>query len=191
MYILFLLLAAFLLLSIFSTNWPVKLYHHYFLQKLAGILETVPERYGFFFSGMYSQIQTIYRNKPLKIRFIEGSVDSLRTGSGLEIRTIVPSGAVLEFYRPRRNKREWGDFQRFLTGEQSIDSQWFILTNDPVSAGLFWNSFHLQDLLNYPWLEQLLINREELIAQVGNYRSPEGVRKFLDLLVQAFPPSAG
>jgi hypothetical protein len=184
MYILLLLLAAFFLISILGTNWPVKFYHHFLLKQLAEILEAVPERNGLLFSNVYSQINTIYQGKELKIRYIEGSIDSLKAHSGLELRMHLDSQAVMEFYPFKRNKHEWGDFIRFLTGDPQFDSQWFILTNNPTTAGTFWNSSDLKGLLLTPGLEQVLLNQHELIVQLKNYRSAEKVKQFIDRLVR-------
>jgi hypothetical protein len=186
MYILFLLFAAFLLISIFGTNWPVKFYHHFLLRNLAEVLEAVPELNGLLFSNVYSQINTIYRGKELKIRFVEASIDSLKANSGLELRMHVPSQVIMEFYSFKRNKREWGDFKRFLTGDPQIDSHWFILTKDQTTAKLFWDSFNLKDFILTPCLDQMLLNQNELIVQLKNYRSAEKVKEFIDRLVQVF-----
>jgi len=192
MYILFLFLAALFLISIFATNWPVKQYHYYLLRNLAVLLGTVPEKNGMFLSNVYSQINTIYRGKKIKIRFMEASVDSLKANSGLELRVQILSGdacehAVLEFYPIRQHKHEWGEFKRFHTGDSLIDSQWFILTNNLTTAGLFWNSFSLQNLLQYPDLGKVLLNQNELIIQFKNYRSAVKVKQFIDELTHVFP----
>ncbi|HBE80243.1 MAG TPA: hypothetical protein DDW65_21055 [Firmicutes bacterium] len=186
MYILLLLLAATFLISIFTTNWPVKFYHHYLLKQLAELLGAIPEKNGLLSSSVYSQINTIYRDKELKIRFVEASVDSIKEHSGLEIRMYINVSAqgVLECYPMRKGKHEWGDFKRFLTGDPGLDRQWFILTNEPVAAGVIWDSCRFPDLLRYPGLEKLLINQNELIVQFKYYYwSAEKVKQFIDQLV--------
>jgi hypothetical protein len=186
MYILLLLLAAGFLISIFTTNWPVKFYHHCLLKQLAELLGAIPEKNGLLSSSVYSQINTIYKDKALKIRFVEASVDSIKAHSGLEIRMEIDISAqgVLECYPMRKNKHEWGDFKRFLTGDPGLDREWFILTNESVAASDIWNSCRFSDLLRYPGLEELLLNRHELIVQFKYYRSAEKVKQFIERLVQ-------
>ncbi len=184
MYFLFLILIALFLISILSTNWPVKVYHHFLLTKIAQIFNAVPERKGLIFSNVYSQINLIYHERQIRIRFMEASVDSLRANSGLEIRTKIATQVVMEFYRFDRSKREWGDFKRFTTNDLQLDSEWFILTNDLTSSREFWDSFKLRQLLSEKALKQLLINREEIICQLSTH-SPERVKNFIDLLIQA------
>lgn len=187
MYILFLLLAAFFLISIFSTNWPVKMYHHSLLKNLAIALGTVPERYGLLFSNVYSEINTVYKRRQLKIRFVEASIDSLKPNSGLEIRMRITSETIMEFYHLKRNKREWGEFKRFQTGDKLLDSQWFILTNDLVKANDFWGMNNLKSLIANPHLEQLLINQDEAIVQLKSYRSYQKIIEFIEQMVQVIP----
>lgn len=189
MYILFLLLAAFFLISIFATMWPLKLYHHFILKKLADLLETVPEKNGMFLSGVYSQINTVYRGKKIKIRFMEGSVDSLKINSGLELRMYILSEgvsehAILEFYPIRHNKHEWGDFKRFLTGDPQIDSGWYILSNNLTTASVCWNMFNFKSLLLLSGIEQVLLNKNELVMKFKNCHSVAKIKRFIDQLVQ-------
>ena len=189
MYILGLLLIAFFIISIFITNWPVKLFHRHILMKLASHLNTVPEKNSIFFGNVYSQIHTIYRGMELKIRFLEGSVDSLKVSSGLEIRMNVQNqdcygDAVLEFYPLRMKKREWGDFKRFLTGDTILDNQWFILTNNLSIAKECWNFVNFKKLLRFSGVEQLMLNKGELIIQYNSFVSVKKIMDFLDQLVQ-------
>ena len=189
MYILALLLAAFFLISIFATMWPLKLYHYSVLKKLAELLEAVPEKNGMLLSNVNSQINTINHGKAIKIRFIEGSADSLKTSSGLELRMYISNDgaceqAILEFYRMRQNKREWGDFKRFLTGDPQIDSSWYILSNNPTIAGVCWKMFNFKSLLMLPGVEQILLNQNELIVKFKHYQSVTKIKQFIDQLVQ-------
>ncbi len=172
MYFVVLFGAAFLLISIFSTNWPVKLYHHLLLKKLARELNTQPQRRGLLFSNVYSEIISVFQGKEFRIRFIENSIGSLKTNSGLEIRVSENTGVVMEFYRVNQKKRVWGDYRQFRTGDCRVDSEWFILTTDPDQAGKLWGRTQLGALLkDFPHLEQVLINRQEIIVQLKNYRS--------------------
>lgn len=189
MYILFLLLAAFFLISIFATMWPLKLYHHFILKKLADLLKAVPEKNGMFLSNIYSQINTVYRGKKIKIRFMEGSVDSLKISSGLELRMYILSEgvsehAILEFYPIGKNKHEWGDFKRFLTGDPQIDSGWYILSNNLTTAGVCWNMFNFKSLLLLSGIEQVLLNQNELVMKFKNCHSVTKIKRFIDQLVQ-------
>jgi len=172
MYYVVLFGAAFLLISIFSTNWPIKLYHHLLLKKLARKLKTEPKRHGMLFSNVYSEISCVYQGKEFRIRFIENSIDSIKTNSGMEIRMSQNTGVVMEFYRTEHKKQVWGDFQQYRTGDPLIDSEWSILTTDLEKADQLWGRTHLNDLLKDSCqLEQLLINRQEIIVQLKYYRS--------------------
>lgn len=187
MYYLFLLITALLLLSIFSTNWPVKLYHYLFLRKLARKLGTEPVRYGLLLSGVYSEIGTVYQGKEIKIRFIENSIDSIRANAGLEIRVKEDTGIVMEFYRVKLKKKAWGDFHQFKSGDQLIDSKWFILTTDPDRSKELWERAQLAELLkSTPQLDQLLINQQEIIIQLKNYHYTKLALKILDRIIACF-----
>jgi hypothetical protein len=187
MYILGLFLVAFLILSVISTNWPAKTYHYAFLKKLAENLGAEPEKHGLTFSNVYSEINTVYQGREMRIRFVEGSADSLKSSSGLEIRLKVPSMVVMEFYPVRLNKREWGHFKRFLTGESPVDSQWFILTDDLESAGGFWRGHSIQNiLLSQPNLDQILVNREEIIVRLRRSQPAPSVKELIDNLLEVF-----
>lgn len=183
MYFVALFATAFLLISIFSTNWPVKFYHHRLLKKLARELNTEPQKYGLLSSNVYSEIRCAYRGKNFRIRFIESSIDSIKTSSGLEIRMDENTGLVMEFYRAKRNKRVWGDYQQFETGDSRIDAEWFILTTDLDQANDLWNRTPLSALLkDIPQLEQVLINRQEIIVQLGHYHSTKTTFNLLERL---------
>ncbi|HBF35781.1 MAG TPA: hypothetical protein DDW50_00490 [Firmicutes bacterium] len=188
MYILVLLLTAFFLISIFATNWPVKLYHHTILTRLAELLDAVPEKNGMLLSNVYSQINTIYRGWEIKIRFLEASIDSLKANSGLEIRMYLHSpdcaeNAILEFYPMRQKKREWGDFKRFLTNDPQIDNHWFALTNNTSSARECWNSFDFKKILFESGVVQVLLNQHELIIQLRYHGSVKKIMHFINELV--------
>lgn len=183
MYFVALFATAFLLISIFSTNWPVKLYHHQLLKKLARELNTKPQKHGLLSSNVYSEIICSYRGKNFRIRFIENSIDSIKTNSGLEIRMGEDTGLVMEFYRARRKKRVWGDYQQFKTGDSRIDAEWFILTTDLDKANELWDRTQLSVLLkDLPQLEQILINRQEIIVQLKHYHSGKTTLNLLERL---------
>jgi hypothetical protein len=189
MYLLGLLLIAFLVLSVIGTNWPTKTYHYALLKKLAEVLGAEPEKHGLVFSGVYSEINTIYQDREMRIRFVEGSADSLKSSSGLEIRLRLKnqSMVIMEFYPERMNKREWGHFKRFLTGESRIDSQWFILTDDLESAGGFWKEHRIEKvLLSSPNLEQILVNKEEVIVRLRRNQPAPEVKDLIDRLIEVF-----
>lgn len=186
MYLLSLFLTAFLIISIISTAWPVKLYHYLILKKLASELNTVPQKKGLLFSSSYAEIVVNYRGKDFQIRFIENGVGSLKPVSGLEIRLWESTGLVMEFYRANRVNRTWGDFQRFITGDNRIDSEWFIITTDLPQAEQLWSTSQIVRILTAPKLEQILINRQEIIIQLKGYPSDEAVLKLLDQLVSCF-----
>lgn len=187
MYFLLLFGTAFLLISIFSTNWPTKLYHHLLLKKIAQELQTEPKKQGMLFSDFYSEIITVYQGKDLRIRFIENSIDSIKANSGLEIRIREAAVVVMEFYRDNRNKKAWGDYQRFLSGDNLIDSEWTILTTDPDQAKEFWDRSQLIELLKtIPQLEQILINHHEIIFQLKNYHSSKLVLNVLHQIADCF-----
>ncbi len=189
MYILLLFLAAFLLISLFTTNWPVKIYHHYLLKKLGVILHCEPQQNGLMLSSVYSQIVTVYRGRELKIRFVEGAAGALQANSGLEIRLKTISPAVLGIYHRKSNQQEWGDFKRFQTGDASLDSRWFILTDNFQAAAGYWEAGKLASLLaSYEGcLVQLQVNHDEIIASLRRFHSPEKVVAFLDRLCTGIP----
>lgn len=183
MYFLALFSAAFLLISIFSTNWPIKLYHHLLLKKLARRLKTEPQRRGLFSSNVYSEIICIFQGKEFRIRFIENSIDSIKANSGLEIRINQDTGVVMELYRVNRKNRVWGDYQRFRAGDDRIDSEWFILTADLDKANDLWGRTQLGDLLkDFPQLDQVLINQQEIIIQLKNHYSSKSTFNLLQRL---------
>jgi hypothetical protein len=158
------------------------------MKKLAYLLETVPEKNGMLFSNVYSQINTVYQGKELKIRFMEASTDSLKPSSGLELRVHVPGESkdqprIMEFYPMRLKKREWGDFKRFLTGDPQLDASWFILTKNPASADICWNLLNFKSLLSIPGVEQVLLNQNELVVRFKNHHSATKIKQLIDQLV--------
>lgn len=189
MYFLLLFLVAFLLISLFTTNWPVKIYHHYLLKKLGVMLHCEPQKNGLTLSSVYSQIITVYRGRDLKIRFVEGAAGALQTNPCLEIRLKATSPAVLGIYHRKRNQQEWGDFKRFQTGDSSLDSQWFILTDNLPAAAGYWEACKLAGLLTSDegYLEQLQVNQDEIIACLRRFYSAEKVVAFLDRLCASIP----
>mgnify|MGYP001200970712 CR=1 FL=1 len=184
MYFVVLSATAFLLISIFSTNWPVKLYHHQLLKKLARELNTNPQKYGLLSSNVYSEIICSYRGKSFRIRFIENSIDSIKTNSGLEIRMSENTGLVMEFYRAKHRKRVWGDYQQFQSGDSWIDTEWSILTTDLDKADELWERTKLSALLkDLPQIEQILINRQEIIVQLKHFHSGKTALNLIERLV--------
>lgn len=188
MYFLVLFLTAFLLISIFSANWPVKLYHDLFLRKIARELGTEPVRHGLLLSGVYSEILTVYQGKEIKIRFLESSIDSIKANSGLEIRIKEDTGLVMEFYRTKLNRKPWGDFRKFKSGDQIIDSEWLILTTDLDRSKELWERTQLAELLRtIPQLEQILIDHREMIIQLKNYHSVKTVLNVIERVIPSLP----
>lgn len=187
MYFLLLVTTALLLISLFCTSWPIKLYHHALLKKIAQELNTVPQKNGLLFANVYSEIIATYQGKDFKIRFIENSIDSLKANSGLEIRMNEASGVIMEFYRANRGKRVWGDYQHFVTGDKQIDSQWFILTTDPDQANQLWGRTQLMSFLKeFPQLDQILINHQEIIIQLKNYHPSKIALNVIHRIVSCF-----
>lgn len=185
MYLLLLLFAAFLLFSLITTNWPVKIYHHYLLKKLGMALQSEPQKNGLPLSGVYSRIVTIYRGRELAIRFMEATTGALRNHDGLEIRLKALSPVVLSIYRRNRNQREWGDFKQFRTGDPALDSEWFILTDNLEAAAEWWKTGKLAGLITGDYvLEQMQVNRDEIIVCLRRFYSPEKVKAFLDRLCE-------
>jgi hypothetical protein len=192
MYFLLLFLVAFVIFSLVTTNWPVKIYHHYLLKQLGLVLHSEPQRNGLVFAGVYSQIVTIYRGRDIKIRFLEGASGALRSNPGLEIRLKAPSPVVLGIYSRRHNQQEWGDFKRFQTGDALIDSQWSILTDNLQSAAGFWENRKLAPLLTGDhYLEQMQVNHDETIVCLRRFHSPGKVIAFLDGLCESIPSPTG
>lgn len=188
MYFLLLFLIAFLLFSLITTNWPVKIYHHNFLKKLGVVLQSEPHKNGLTLAGVYSEIVTVYRGRELKIRFVEGAAGALRANPGLEIRLKAISPAILGIYPWKHNQQEWGDFKRFQTGEPLLDSQWFILTDNLQATAEVWRTGKFAALLTgNHYLEQMQVNHDEIIVCLRRFHSPEKVVSFLDRLCEAIP----
>jgi hypothetical protein len=179
MYFILLFAAAVLIISLLTSFWPVKLYHHHLLKDLATALNSDPHRQDLIFSRVYSEIAASYLGREWRIRFVEGSADSLKSSTGLEIRLKTNCGTVLECYPLRRRKQEWGDFKRVLTGNPEVDNAWFLLSNDPGPAEEL--AQKLVDILgnrNFS-VEQLSFTREEVVARLRRYPSRERVVEFM------------
>jgi hypothetical protein len=186
MYLLFLLVAAFLIVSILGSNWPLKLFHSWTIQKIAREFGTEPVYHGLL-SPVVSEIKTIYKGSELRIRFVERPLDSLsRTDSGLEIRIAGSSRFILECYRPWHRKREWGNFKQFRSNEGRIDSEWFLLTPEPERVAALWDDLNMGILLDNKALDQILFNRKELIVRVRRSFSGPIIRELVDHLMQVF-----
>lgn len=192
MYFLLLFLVAFAIISLLTTNWPVKIYHHYLLKQLGMVLHCEPQKNNLAFGGVYSQIVTVYRGRDIKIRFLEGASGALRSNPGLEIRLKVPSPVVLGIYPWRHHQQEWGDFKRFQTGDAFVDSQWFILTDNLQSAAEFWRNRNLVPIFNGNHsIGQMQVNHDEIIACLQRFHSPGKVMAFLDELYEGVLPHTG
>jgi hypothetical protein len=188
MHLLLLLITALLILSILGGNWPFKLYHAHLIQKVAREFGVASVDHGFWFSQTSPEIVTDYRQIPIQIRFLERSIDSLKPiNSGLEIRARFPFRVVLEINQLRMKKREWGEFRQFHSGDQQLDSQWFMLTPEPERAAELWGRLRLEPLLRFPFLEQVLISHDEIIVRVRRFGSAARVKELADLLVASLP----
>lgn len=187
MYALGLIVAAFFIISVISLNWPIKLYHYQKLRRLAVELGTMPTTNGFLGASVYAEINTFFRGHEVTIRFVEGSANSLRFGSWLEIRFRVPTGGVMEISPKGPGKREWGHFRRFTTGDPVVDDSWFIVTDDPAIAARIWGNGKLKPVLtsSYP-LEQLSLNHHEVVARLRRFSSPQMVIFLMEDMARAF-----
>jgi hypothetical protein len=186
MYFILLFAAAVLIISLLTSFWPIKLYHHYLLKDLAAALDTDPQRQDLIFPKIYSEITTNFQGRLWRIRFVEGSADSLKSNTGLELRLKANNGTVLECYPLRRGKREWGDFKRFLTGNPEVDSAWFMLSNDLGQATELWGDGKLAGILcnRHFYIEQLSFTREEVVTRLRRYPSRERVVEFMEALAR-------
>lgn len=191
MYFVWLFFVAFLLIFFFCTNWPVKLYHYFFLRQLADRLGSVVQNQHPALIGTTPEVNTIYHGKPLKIRFIEGLADALQPSPGLEIRMELDSGVIMEFSGARAcgfpgKQREWGEFVRFVTGDPGIDSRWFILTPDTAAAACFWEKSVLKGLLaaNPRNIEQISVNRIEIIIRLRRLLTVSRVLEIINRLTK-------
>lgn len=174
MYPIVLIFCAFLILSLFATNWPLKLYHHAVLTKAGKAIGARPAR-GSLFAGVYSEIRAPLAGREVRIRYVEGSMDAIHAASGLEMRIPLAQPAVIEFYRVKLKKAEWGEFKRVFTGDEALDREWVILGNDPELARQFLRasaSAHpgaprhpLVRLLTNRHIEQILFHSREMIIR--------------------------
>ncbi len=188
MYLLLLLITALFILSILGGNWPFKLYHAHLIQKVAREFGVASVDRGFWFSQTSREIVADYRQIPIQIRFLERPLDSLKPiNSGLEVRARFPFRVVLEINHLRLKKREWGEFKQFLSGDRQLDSQWFMLTPEPEHAAELWGRLRLEPVLRFPFLEQVLINHNEIIVRVRRFGSAARVKELADLLVESLP----
>jgi hypothetical protein len=183
MYFLALIVTALVILSIFSSNWPLKGYHFYLLKQLAAEFGVAPIKHGMVFSASYAEIRPIIRGREFVIRFMEGAPDSLRNASGLEIRMRGEIPAIMEFYRVPHSQREWGDFKKFSTGDPGLDGQWLILTPQPEEAQSFWDRGKLQVILNgnHP-VDQILLTPGEMILRLRRFGSAGQLREVAELM---------
>lgn len=180
MYIFALIIAAALIISIFSTNWPVKFYHHAQLMKLGQKLGVDPVKHGLFFSGVYSELRFQRGGKEIMVRFLEGSADSLFANSGLEVRVNTGSTSIIQIFRVKAGKSEWGEFKRFLTSNQEVDSQWFILTDDPVNTKKYWEISKIEKVLVNKYLEQVQINQGEIVLKFRRMIDSEQITELIE-----------
>ncbi|HEX3075020.1 MAG TPA: hypothetical protein VHP30_15510 [Ignavibacteriales bacterium] len=167
MYIFLLIVIATFILSIFSTNWPFKLSHHLFLKKLATEWGVQPVKHGLFLSGVYSELSVECFNKPIIIRFLEGSADALYANSGLEIRIrAINWDGIAECYRINRRKQEWGEFKRVFSGEPEIDRTWLILSPETQKTEGLFKRDGSKKILGLREVNQLLFNKNEAVIQL-------------------------
>lgn len=186
MYTLFVILIAFLFISIFATNWPIKLYHRGFVKKLARRLNVKPSMYGLF-SAVDSQLTFEQSGRMIQVRFLEGTMDALYANSGLEIRIKAGDNPIIEFYRRQTRKDEWGDFRRILSGDANVDSQWVILTPDMERAREFLQAHAgLMRQLTLPYIDQILVNNGEIIIQLRRIYSVGRLQAALEELADLF-----
>ena len=182
MYLIVLILAAFVLLSLFATNWPVKLFHHSVLKKAGEAVGARPIHGSLLAAGVYSEIKTSVADREVRIRYVEGSPDALHADSGLEMRMAFAPETTVEFYRTKLKKREWGDFKRFSTGDSLLDAEWFILCNDMEQTALFYREHPLQLFLNNRYIEQILFHSREMIIRLQKGDPVRAVTEVWELL---------
>lgn len=183
MYIFLLIIIAAFILSIFSTHWPFKLYHHLFLSKLAAGWGIHPVKHGLFLSGVYSELTLDHGGKSMNIRFLEGSADALYTNSGLEIRIQnIGWDGITECYRMNARKHEWGEFKRVLSEDPEIDKDWLILTPDVQKAADFLNRNGLKKVLSISEVNQLLFNKNEAVVQLKKVYTVQKLKAIIEVL---------
>ena len=148
-----------------------------------------PER-SWDFSGLPSNCHADYRGRELKLKFLETATDKLRQTSGLELRFKYDSQIVASIYHRQNRRDAWGDFKIFATGNEGLDSQWLILTNDLPALKLFWEAKgqNWGNLMNNLTTSQpgmvILFNNDELIFHLRAFLWPERLKRFLDWLLE-------
>lgn len=186
MYTLLLILTASLFISVFTTNWPIKLYHRWFLKKLARRLGVTPSTYGLF-AAVASQLTLEQSGRRIQVRFLEGTMGALYANSGLEIRITTADNPVVEFYRRHTRKDEWGDFRRILSGDAAVDEGWLILTPEMERARAFLQAHAgLVRQLSSPYIDQILVNNGEIIIQLRRIYSVGRLQAVLEELADLF-----
>ena len=179
MYLFALLITAFVIFYTLMTNWPVKLYQNLRLRELAKLLQTEVTEHGLWFTNIASEIKTDYHGYPLTVRFIAGTMDALRSSSGLEIRFKASFPVVIQITSALRGRTAYGHFQKVTTGVGEIDQRWMIISEEPSQALALLNLEPWQDLLMIKFnFEQIMVNQDELIVRLRNLSTT----KLLELL---------
>ncbi len=179
MYLFALLITAFVIFYTLMTNWPVKLYQNWRLRELAKLLQTEVTEHGLWFTNIASEIKTDYHGYPLTVRFIAGTMDALRSSSGLEIRFKASFPVVIQITSALRRRTAYGHFQKVTTGVGEIDQRWMIISEEPSQALALLNLEPWQDLLMIKFnFEQIMVNQDELIVRLRNLSTT----KLLELL---------
>jgi hypothetical protein len=185
MYLLALIVTALAVLSVFSSNWPVKWYHFHLLNQLAREFAATPIKYGMILSTSFAEIRPQIMGKDFVIRFIEGASGSLRAESGLEIRMRKQFPMIMEFYRMPTSKREWGEFKKWVTGDPTLDSQWLILTPRPQEAQSFWNRGKLPGIImDNHQIDQILLTPDEMILRLRRFGSVGRIREIVKKMAE-------
>ncbi|HOP74957.1 MAG TPA: hypothetical protein PLC07_07860 [Bacillota bacterium] len=188
MYTFLLIGTALLFISVFSTNWPVKLYHRHFLMKLARRLDVPLKSHGLLFSSVYSELSFEHQGQKVTVRFLEGTMDALYSNSGLEIRLQGAWDGVVELYRPNLKKRAWGDFKPVHTGDPELDKTWFIISPEPEWAAGFIRHWLTIPMHNWRYLEQILVNRSEVVLRLRRVFSVSKLHEVLMELLSKLRP---
>ena len=179
MYLFGLLITAFVIIYTLMTNWPVKLYQNWRLQELAKLLKTEVTEHGIWFTNIASEIKTDYYEYPLTVRFVAGSVDALKSSSGMEVRLKATFPAVIQITSSLRGRTAYGQFQKVTMKVMEIEQRWLIISDNPSQALLLLESETWQNLLTSNFsFEQIMINPDELIIRL-HYLS---TTKLLELL---------
>lgn len=186
MYLIYLFGTAFLILSIISTNWPVKLFHFCLLNQLAAVWRIAPIRYGLLFSHTYAELRPVLQGQEVMLRFLEGAAGALRPTAGLELRLKRTLPAVVQFYRLPTRQREWGDFKPWVTGTPEIDSQWLVLTPAPNETERLWQNGSLRRVIESSrQIEQLLVSESEIVVKLRRFESVAAVQRLAEGLAES------